>query len=196
MASVAPIMNPDVQRILTFWFDRNPMDWMRAPEGFDDQCRSQFGDLVLKARGNELDDWAATPEGSLGLVVLLNQLMRNIFRGSVDAFSGDAKAAEIATRAIARDFDKQVTVMQASALYIALLAQENLISIVAARALCDTLKPRCTNAEEHDWVDKGIAAAKMHVDLMVRFGRYPARNAVLGRKNTGAEDEFLAEHTQ
>jgi len=189
-------MNPDVQRIMTFWFDRNPMDWMRAPDGFDDQCKSQFSDLVLKARNNELDDWAATPEGSLALVVLLNQLMRNIFRGSVDAFSGDAKAAEIATRAIARDFDKQVTVIQSSAFYIALMAQESLISIVAARALCDTLKPRCANAEEHDWVDKGVAAAKMHVDQIARFGRYPVRNAILGRKNTDAEDKYLAEQSQ
>jgi len=187
-------MNPEIERVNAFWFNRSPLEWMRAPEGFDAECKTQFQDLVQKALAGDLDDWASTPEGSLALVVLLNQLPRNVFRGEAISLSGDAKAGDVATRAVASDFDKSVSVIQASALYIAILHQENLISQVAARSLVESLRPRCVTAEEHDWVDKGAAAAKGHIELISRFGRYPSRNALLGRKNTEAEDAFLKEH--
>jgi len=187
-------MNPDVKRIIAFWFNRNPMEWIIAPEGLDAQMKSEFENLVLKARRNELDNWAAEPEASLALVVLLDQFSRNIFRGSPDTFSADGKAWETATKAIAQDFDKQATVIQASAFYMPLMHQESLISLIAARCLFEALKPRCVSTEEHDWVDMGIAASKRHMEQLERFGRYPTRNALLGRKNTEAEDEFLKEH--
>lgn len=184
-------MNPDITRIVNFWFNRNPVEWIIAPKGLDEELKSQFGELVLKARGSELDDWATQPEGSLALVVMLDQFSRNLFRGTPDALSGDAKAVETSTRAIARDFDKQVTVMQASAFYMPLLQQESLITVVAGRCLFEILKSRCVTDEEHKWVDMGIAAAKRHVQQLDKFGRYPTRNAVLGRTNTEAEEEFL-----
>ncbi|KAI0120911.1 hypothetical protein F4776DRAFT_632361 [Hypoxylon sp. NC0597] len=187
-------MNPDVKRVVGFWFDRKPIEWIIAPEGLDAQMKAEFGDLVLKARNNELDDWSAEPESSLALVVLLDQFSRNIFRGSPDAFSADAKAWEIATKAIARDFDKRVTVIQASAFYLTLMQQESLISLVASRCLFEALKTRCVSSEEHDWVDMGIAASKRHMQQLERFGRYPTRNALLGRKNTEEEDEYLKQH--
>ena len=87
-------MNPDVQRILSFWYDRNPMEWFRPPQGFDDECKSNFGDLIVKARAGDLDNWAAEVDGSLALIVLLDQLTRNVFRGSPDVYGGDTKAAE------------------------------------------------------------------------------------------------------
>lgn len=187
-------MNPDVKRVVAFWFDRNPIEWIIAPDGLDAQMKSEFGDLVLKARRNELDDWIAEPEASLALVVLLDQFSRNLFRGSPDAFSADAKAWDTVTKAVARDFDKQVTVIQASAFYMPLLHRESLISVIAARCLFEALKPRCATAQEHEWVDMGFEASKRHLQQLERFGRYPTRNALLGRKNTEAEDEFLKEH--
>ncbi|KAI1632433.1 DUF924-domain-containing protein [Biscogniauxia mediterranea] len=187
-------MTQDIRRVVDFWFNRNPMKWIIAPEGFDAQCKSGFGDLVQKARQNELDDWATKPEGSLALVVLLDQLPRNIFRDSVDAFASDEKACEIAAKAIAQGFDKQVTVIQASAFYMPLMQQESLISLIAARGLFADLKSRAVSPEEHEWADMGIATSKGHIDQLTRFGRYPTRNAVLGRKSTEAEEEFLEEH--
>ena len=187
-------MNPEVERIVAFWFNRPPMEWIVAPEGLDDQLKSEFGDLVLKARRNELDDWAAQPKSNLALVTLLDQFSRNIFRGSPDAFSADAKAWETATKAIARDFDKHVTVIQASVFYMPLMHQESLISLIAVRGLFDALKLRCVSDEEYKWVDVGIMASKKHMQQLEQFGRYPTRNAVLGRKNTEAEEEFLKEH--
>ncbi|ETS86528.1 hypothetical protein PFICI_00356 [Pestalotiopsis fici W106-1] len=189
--SIPPDMNSDANRIVTFWFNRNPVEWIIAPKGLDEELKSQFGELVLKARRNELDDWTAQPEGSLALVVLLDQFSRNLFRGTPDALSGDAKATETSTRAIARDFDKEVTVIQASAFYMSLLQQESLITVIAARYLFEALKARCVTDEEHKWVDMGIAASKRHVQQLEKFGRYPTRNAVLGRTNTEAEEEFL-----
>ncbi|KAI6088770.1 hypothetical protein F4821DRAFT_81903 [Hypoxylon rubiginosum] len=187
-------MDPEAKRVISFWFDRNPMEWIFAPDGLDAQMNAEFGDLVQRARRDELDDWIADPEGGLALVVLLDRFSRNLYCGSAEAFGGDAKAGDVATRAVARGFDKQVTVFQASAFYLALLQQESLISGVAASCLFEALKPRCETVEEHVWVDMAIAASKGHVQQLERFGRYPTRNALLGRKNTEAEEEFLKEH--
>lgn len=189
-------MISDAKRVVDFWFNRKPIEWIVAPEGLDAQIKSEFEDLVLKARRNELDDWIAEPEASLALVVLLDQFSRNLFRGSPDAFTADVKAWETVTKIIAKDFDKQVTVIQASALYMPLLHHESLISTIAARCLFEALKSRCVSTEEHEWIDIGIAASKRHVQQLERFGRYPTRNALLGRENTEAEEQFLKEHVQ
>ncbi|KAI1294376.1 hypothetical protein F5Y03DRAFT_372857 [Xylaria venustula] len=187
-------MHPDVERIISFWFNRKPIEWIIAPEGLDEQLKTEFGDIVLKARNNELDHWESDPESSLALVVLLDQFSRNIFRGSKEAFGGDVKAWDIVTKSIARDFDKKVTVFQASAFYMPLLQQETLVSVIAARCLFEALKSRCVSSEEHDWVDMGIAASKRHLGQLEKFGRYPTRNALLGRTNTKAEEEFLKDY--
>ncbi|KAI0411394.1 hypothetical protein F5X98DRAFT_380812 [Xylaria grammica] len=101
---------------------------------------------------------------------------------------------ETATRAIARDFDKQVTVTQASAFYVAIIQQESLISVIAARCLFEALEPRYVSTEENDWVDIGISASKGRIQQLEKFGRYPTRNALLGRTNANAEEEFLKNH--
>ncbi|KAI1129411.1 hypothetical protein F5Y10DRAFT_238553 [Nemania abortiva] len=186
-------MDPDVRRIISFWFNRNPIEWIIAPEGLDEQLKSEFGDLVQKARQNELDDWSAEPESSLALTVLLDQFPRNIFRGTPEALASDPKAWDIATKSIARDFDKQVTVMQASAFYMTLLQQETRISVIAARGLFEALKSRCVSPEEHDWVDKAILASNRHPRQLEMFGRYPTRNKTFGRASTEAEKEYLGE---
>jgi uncharacterized protein (DUF924 family) len=193
-AQPAPTMNPDIDNIVSFWFNRSPIEWIVAPEGLDAQIKSEFGDLVLRARRNELDDWTANPEGSVALVALLEQFPRNIFRNSPEAFASDAKAYDVATKAIARDDDKKVTVIQASALYMPLMQQENLISLIAARCLFEALKPRCEDDEEHKWIGMAIAASNRHMQQLVRFGRYPTRNALLNRENTEDEELFLKEH--
>ncbi|CAJ2512362.1 Uu.00g053770.m01.CDS01 [Anthostomella pinea] len=187
-------MNSNIKRVVAFWFNRPPMDWIVAPTGLDAELRSEFGELVLSARRNDLDDWASQPEGSLALVVLLDQFSRNIFRGSPAAFSADAKASDTATRAIARGFDKQVSVIHATAFYMPLMQQESLISVIAARGLFEGLRGRCESKEEREWVEMGVSAMGRHLEQLERFGRFPTRNAVLGRVNTADEDEFLAQH--
>ncbi|KAK7923654.1 hypothetical protein PG985_007725 [Apiospora marii] len=187
--------DPEVQRVLNFWFDRNPIEWIIAPAGLDDQLKAEFGDLVRKARNRELDGWAtASPESSVALVALLDQFSRNLFRGTPEAFAGDEQAWDVATRALAQDFDKQVPVIQASTFCMTLLNRESLISVIAARCLWDNLKTRCTTQQEHEWVEMGIAGTKRHLVQLERFGRYPTRNKILGRESTEAEEEFFKEH--
>ncbi|KAL1591329.1 hypothetical protein SLS60_012073 [Paraconiothyrium brasiliense] len=184
-------MDPEANRVVAFWFNRPPIEWIVAPDGLDDQIKSDFGSLVQQARRGELDTWTAHPESSVALVVLLDQFSRNIFRGTSEAFSADAKAHDVATEAIAQEFDRQVTVIKASALYMPLMQDESLISLIATRCLFEALKTRCVNEEETQWVDMGIAASKRHIQQLEMFGRYPTRNVALGRKNTEAEEEYL-----
>jgi uncharacterized protein (DUF924 family) len=179
---------------VTFWFNRPPMEWIVAPEGLDRQIESEFTEFVLRARRNELDDWASEPEGSLALVTLLDQFPRNIFRGTPDAFATDSKSWDVATKSIARGFDKQVSVIQATAFYMPLMHQESIISLIAARSLFEALEPKCANEEEEKWVKMGVAAAERHIQQLEEFGRYPTRNALLGRESTDAEVEFLKNH--
>ncbi|KAI1875057.1 uncharacterized protein JN550_002486 [Neoarthrinium moseri] len=99
------------------------MEWIVAPDGFDAQCKSELNHLVQKARHNELDDWSSSPEGSLAQDDLLDQLPRKIHRSSSDALTDDERAWGIATKAIAGDYDKQVTVIPASEFYMPLMQQ-------------------------------------------------------------------------
>lgn len=188
-------MDADKKRVLRFWFDRPPTEWIVAPAGLDEQLKSEFVNLIEQAGSNELDSWALEAEGSVALVVLLDQFSRNVFRGSADAFRNDSKAYEIATKAIARGFDEKVSVLQASAFYMPLMHHESLISSIAASCLFQRLHARCVSEEEHKWVGLGVLAAERHMSQLERFGRYPTRNVVLGRKNTEAEEEFLREHS-
>ncbi|KAK7181026.1 hypothetical protein DPSP01_003622 [Paraphaeosphaeria sporulosa] len=187
--STAPY--PEANRVCDFWFNRPPIEWIIAPDGLDAQMKSEFGDLVKQARCGELDDWTSHPESSVALVAILDQFSRNLFRGTPEAFSADVKAREVAAKAIAQDFDKQVSVTKASAFYMPLMQDENLISLIAARCLFEALKARCTNEEEHEWVDGAIEACPRHIVQLERFGRYPSRNTILGRKTTKEEEDFL-----
>ncbi|KAI0394395.1 hypothetical protein F5Y17DRAFT_262709 [Xylariaceae sp. FL0594] len=185
-------MDPDVERILSFWFNRKPIEWIIAPEGLDTQLANEFSPIVEKARNNELDGWATRDaRSSLALVVLLGQFSRNLHRGSPAFFSADAKASETAAGAIARGYDSDVSAIQASAFYLPLMQQKSLVSVIAARCLFEALRARCATDEEREWVDMGLAAAKRHLDQLLRFGRYPSRNSLLGRTSTQAEEEFL-----
>lgn len=188
--------DPEIQRILlSFWYDRNPREWFQPPAGFDAECATRFGELVAKARAGGLDDWAAEPESCLALLLLLDQLTRNIFRGTPDAFSSDTKAADIATRAIARGFDKQVTRYQALQYFLPLMHQESLLAQVASLSLLENLRAALADdAEERAFVDQGIRASRLHLDVIARFGRYPSRNAILGRQATEAELRFLQQY--
>lgn len=182
------------KRVSSFWFDRPPMEWIIAPPGLDGQLKSEFGHLVQQASSGKLDARMHSAEGSTALVALLDQFSRNIFRGSPDAFRNDAKAYEVATKSIAKGYDQQVGVTKATAFYMSLMHHENLISSIAASCLFQRLQPKCVGEEESKWVGMGIAAAERHMSQLERFGRYPTRNALLGRKNTEAEGEFLRDH--
>ena len=106
-------MDSDIDRIHDFWYSRPTTEWFEPPEGFDDQCKHHFGDLVQSAHQGKLDHWTSEPKGTLAIIILLDQFSRNIYRGTPDAFSADPKALNIATHAIAKGWDKDATMAQA-----------------------------------------------------------------------------------
>ena len=194
-SSIASSMDSDVQRIHDFYLTRDPKDWFMPPKGFDQACENEFGALVQKARTSELDDWAAEPKSTLALLVLLDQFPRNIYRGSPEAFGSDAKALDIATKSIAKGFDKQVPLSQVLTFYLPLVHNESLLSTVACVALYENLVSRCSEgSKEIEMAKAGVESAIAHRELIQRFGRYPGRNRALGRQNTNEEEEFLKEN--
>ena len=168
------------QDIITFWLGAGPGRWFAKDEAFDTDIRQRFGTAVAAARAGVLDDWAMTLDGRLALVIALDQFSRNIYRGSPLAFAGDAKALDLARRAIATgDFEAQPK-ERAQWLMLPFEHHEGLAEQDMAVALCGQLG----NAELTRY-------ANIHRDIIVSFGRFPHRNAILGRQTTAPEQTFL-----
>ena len=191
--------SPEVDRILDFWFDPSyPITrWFIKDDALDTQIKTQFGDLIAAARTPVLDAWQSHPRSTLALLILLDQWSRNVYRGTPHAFSGDSKALDVATRAIAKDFEKssEITLMQQAFFYLPLMHTETLLGQIAGKALYEGYARRCEVDEKaRAFAEAGVGMARTHMDVIVRFGRYPGRNEAMGRESTEAEREFLREH--
>jgi uncharacterized protein (DUF924 family) len=174
--------------ILHFWFAGDPSaqraDWFRESAAFDAACRD-FMEAHEAAKRGDLDAWSDTGEGALALLILLDQLSRNLHRGSPETFAADAKARAIASAAIERGFDRALTPVQRSFVYLPFEHSEDLADQDRSVALFDSIRG--------DVGDITADYAARHRDVIARFGRFPHRNAVLGRTNTPAEEAYLAE---
>ncbi|KAG6986531.1 hypothetical protein G7Y79_00078g099850 [Physcia stellaris] len=153
--------------------------------------------LIPQARNIlQLDHWALTPAGALALI-LLDPFPRNIFRNSADAFASDAKALSIATRAITQALDQAVPLIQQAFFYLPFEHDETLLSQVACVALYQGSVARSQEgSQDKEFADKSAGYALCHRDVIVAFGRFPGRNAVLRRQSTPEELEFLKTHPQ
>ncbi len=168
--------------VLDFWFsDAVRAKWFKPDEAFDRELESRFGELSGMARSGALTSWAGPPEGALALVILLDQIPRNIFRGTPEAFSGDARALEIAEAAIDLGHDARLEPMQRYMLYMPFMHSENLEAQERGMELFERLG-----------LEEPLRYMKMHRDVVARFGRFPHRNAILGRESTSEELEFLS----
>ncbi len=174
--------------ILAFWFGDNPSErravWFRKDDAFDAAC-ARFAPAAAAAREGAYDHWAGTAEGALALVILLDQLSRNLHRGSALAFAADAKARQVASAAIDRGFDRLLTSVQRMFVYLPFEHSEDLADQDRSVALFEAIRPALG--------DSTVDYAVRHRDVIARFGRFPHRNAVLGRTNTLAEEAYLAE---
>ena len=165
--------------VVAFWRAAGPKRWFKKEEGFDDDIRQRFLKLHEAATAGKLTDWEARAEGALALLILLDQFPRNMFRGQARSFVTDPLARAIASRAILNGFDGAFPDMSGF-FYLPfmhseeLADQERAIALYRARNDADNLK----------WAQK-------HADVIRRFGRFPHRNAVLGRVSTPEEQEFL-----
>ena len=196
--------DPAVDKVLDFWF--NPADlmrWFGPSEKMDDTIRSHFSDLITRARETvELEsgstDWTETAQGTLALLLLLDQFPRNIYRGSGLSYAADGKAREVATRAVAREFDRQLDLIQQPFFYLPFMHDETLLGQIAGRELYRGFLRRCDATPEDpmvtDFAGKSIDMAEKHMEVILMFGRFPSRNRVLGRKSTDEEEAFLKEN--
>jgi uncharacterized protein (DUF924 family) len=217
-AQISPQHQADITRVIEYWFSpitpTSPVTekWFMPPdrEKIDNEIRTAFGPLVEQARtSSTLDTWTSTPQGALALLILLDQYPRNIYRGSHLSHAADDKAVDVAIHAIARDFDrsKEISHLQSIFFYMPLMHAETLAHQVAGIALFEALAARCADSstasgveregereEVVKFVQKSLWSARVHRDVILRFGRFPSRNEILGRESTGEEVEFLREN--
>ena len=197
-ASSAPLGPQDqtaIDGLLAFWFSGPEPEakWFKASDDFDVKIRGQYGDSVEKAREGGLDHWQGTPSGTVALLLLLDQFPRNLYRGSGQSFASDARALEVAIRAIAKGFDRKVPPLQQVFFYLPLEHDETLVSQVACVALTEALLGRADEAFV-PLAELFYAFALRHRDAILQFGRFPGRNAALERPSTPEEQTYLADH--
>ena len=187
-----------VDSILSFWFDpRYPyMRWFTADPAFDAEITTRFGSIVSLARTTTtLDHWAQSPQGCLALILLLDQFPRNIFRNSSDAYSSDPKALSFATRAVEQGLDRDVLLIQQVFVYLPYMHAENFLSQDTDVFLYQALAERCEpGAKDKEFLEQCVDFAVRHQKVILKFGRFPARNEVLHRQSTPEEIEFLKTH--
>jgi len=167
--------------VLEFWFSAATQPhWFARSEAFDARVRECLGPLHAQAARGELDDWAATPRGALALVILLDQAPRNLHRGSADAFASDPRALKHARAVVDAGQDRQLTEFERLFLYLPFEHSESL----ADQDISCALTRQLPTAQWAEYADK-------HRVIIARFGRFPHRNAILGRESTVEELEFL-----
>lgn len=183
--------------VLQFWFGTdsdNPLAnagmWWKKDPGLDAEIQRRFGALVEKGRSGGLFDWTQTPRGTLALVIVLDQFPRNIFRDSPEAFASDDTALKLSLAAQDGGFDAALTAVERWFLYMPMMHSEDIAiqerAVAAFARLRDSAPPQLREAlgSAHDF-------AVRHRDIVARFGRFPHRNAVLGRPSTPEEEAFL-----
>ncbi len=171
----------DAAEILAFWSEAGPKKWYAKDDAFDAEIRSRFAATHEAAKSGSLDGWAETPEGALALVIVLDQFPRNMFRDDARAFAAAAKAREIANAAIAKGFATRVAPPLDQFFFLPLMHSEHLAD-----------QDRCVAAFTGG-APENRKYAEVHRDIIARFGRFPHRNAVLGRTTTPEEQAFLDE---
>jgi uncharacterized protein (DUF924 family) len=175
--AVAP---PEAREVVAFWEGAGPALWFAKDDAFDTRFRERFLPLHEAAARGELDGWSATPVGALALVILLDQFPRNAFRGTPRMYASDAAARRVADAAVAAGHDVLVEAELQGFFYLPFGHSENLADQDRAVELCGRLGGVNLRQAEH------------HRDIVRRFGRFPHRNAILGRSTTNEEAEYLA----
>ncbi|WP_426073626.1 DUF924 family protein [Janthinobacterium sp. DSP2-3-3] len=186
-------MDAQAQGVLDFWFlpPDNPdygqsrVAWFRKDDGFDAQIRARFGALIDAAIEGGLRAWDATPHGALARLIVLDQLTRNVYRGTPRAFAGDALALALAVSMTEQRLDQQLAPMLRAFAYLPFEHAEDLAMQARAVELFQLL------SQAQPGFDGMLDYAQRHQEVIARFGRFPHRNAILARPSTPEEVEFL-----
>jgi uncharacterized protein (DUF924 family) len=166
----------DSSKVLEFWFARGE-DWFRKSDAFDAEVRGFLQTYEAMASGGQ--DWLQKPDTCLARIIVLDQFPRNMFRGTTRAFATDALALEAARIALAKHFDARYSREEKIFAY---LPFEHSEALADQQLACELMKP--LGGEQYRY-------AIAHRDIIARFGRFPHRNAILGRASTPEEIEFL-----
>lgn len=173
--------DPSIEQVIAFWREAGPGRWFRKDPAFDAEFSRRFLALHEKAASGALDTWADTADGALAVLILLDQFPRNAFRGTARMYATDPQARRIAHAALARGLDAEISRDLRNFMFVPLMhsedAEDHAVSVDKNAAL---------GGESHRF-------ALHHQDIIRRFGRFPHRNALLGRESTPEEERFLAE---
>ena len=180
--------------VLDYWFGARdapdfgaPRDWwFKKSEATDAAIRARFGAEVDAALRRERDGWAATPRGTLALILLLDQFTRNIFRDTPRAFAGDAQALALAQALVSSGDHQNLAPIERWFATLPFEHSEQLIEQHESLRLFEALVPL--------GLPDALKWARLHFDVIERFGRFPHRNAILGRESTPDELEYLKAH--
>jgi len=178
--------------VLHFWFGAPPGDapreaWFKKSDAFDAEIRARFGALVEQALAGGLREWDVTPQGTLARILLLDQFTRNIFRGTPKSFAGDPLALAAAQRLVARGEDRWLSGVMRSFVYLPFEhSEDRAVQAHSLRLFAQLTADHPARSDAEVW-------AKKHEVIVARFGRYPHRNAILGRESTAEEVSFLKE---
>jgi uncharacterized protein (DUF924 family) len=169
--------------VLWFWFlETKPSEWWTVDRDFDALIAKRFGALLGNAERCELCDWRAEPRGRLAEIILLDQFSRNVYRGTPKCFSNDPVALVLAQEAVAGGHDQELATDERAFLYMPYMHSESAIIHVRAERLFASLGP----CESYD-------SELRHKAIIERFGRFPHRNELVGRRSTAEELAFLRE---
>jgi uncharacterized protein (DUF924 family) len=188
------------EQVLDFWFGKldaagcadaaHAERWWKKNAAFDEELRQRFGALHEAVARAERDDWLVPPRGRLAYVIVLDQFSRNMFRGTPRMFEGDKQAQAAAVEGVARGDDALLGVNERSFLYMPFMHSEDLDMQDRSVALFTALAASAP-AELRGGLAAAVQYAEKHRDIIARYGRFPHRNAALGRDSTSAEIEFL-----
>ena len=172
---------PTIQDVLMFWFDElTPQQWFNSFDDVDEAIANRFSTAHEAASKRELFEWRETPDGRLAEIIVLDQFARNLFRGDPRSFATDTLALVLAQEAIAAGDDKRIDPERLAFLYMPFMHSESLLMHEIAEKLFD-----------RPGMEMNLKSLRSHTKVLQRFGRYPHRNAAVGRQSTADEIDFL-----
>lgn len=179
-----PADDRQIESILAFWFtELTPKDWWGGNQTLDGAIHTRYFTVYERLAQGVPEPWRATPRGALAAVLVLDQFPRNMFRNDARAFATDSLARATAHDAVARRFDRVLSPVQRQFMYMPFQHSED------ARDQARSVELYTPLGEEF-----GLGFARAHKEIIDKFGRFPHRNAILGRESTEEELAFLAEH--
>jgi uncharacterized protein (DUF924 family) len=177
MNSPSNIAAPET--VLAFWREAGPDKWFTRDDAFDADIREKFLSTYEAAATGQLSAWEASADGALALAIVLDQFPRNMFRGLARCYAADPLAREVANRALKRGYDQDVPELERGFFFLPFMHSEDMAD-----------QKRCV-ALYREAGDANLSYAERHADIIRRFGRFPHRNAMLGRATTPEEQAYL-----